>query len=145
MTRVHYIDNGTQIEPKFSGDNTLNFPPSFNSDGTGLNSTGKTLMAYYQAPKTGTDLTFGSSGTTYTAPADGYFSVYYHGGNTDPRYVTLTNTSRSGCEAMAMSIQQSNFWIRTTVPARKGDIVRLDYNISLIIDRAITFVYLNKR
>ena len=145
MKRTQYIDQGIQIEPKFSGDNTLDFPSSFNSDGTGLDSTGKALMAHYQAPKTGIGLTFGSSGTTYTAPADGYFSVYYHVDSTDQRYVTLTNTSRSGCEAMASSLQHSNLWICTMVPARKGDIVRLDYNIKWERDRAITFVYLNKR
>lgn len=145
IKRTHYIDQGTQIEPKFSGDNTVDFPSSFNSDGTGLDSTGKTLMAHYQAPKTGINLTFGSSGTIYTAPADGYFSVYYHVDTEDQKYVSLTNTSRSGCDAMASSLRNSNFWIRTMVPARKGDMIRLDYNIVWERDRAITFVYLNKR
>lgn len=70
------------------------------------------------------DLTLGASGSTYTAPANGYLFLSKDAGS-DWYYCNIVNTS------MNLGCFQSEY--RTSpntccMPAKKGDIIRVDYN-----------------
>lgn len=70
------------------------------------------------------DLTLGASGSTYTAPANGYLFLSKDAGS-DWYYCNLVNTS------MNLGCFQSEY--RTSpntccMPAKKGDVIRVDYN-----------------
>ena len=70
------------------------------------------------------DLTLGASGTTYTAPADGYVYLWKATDATN-QFITLTNNSNG------LAIHQ---WVSLAgggcagyVPVKKGDIVSITY------------------
>lgn len=71
------------------------------------------------------NLTLGTSGSTYTAPADGY--VYFERGATSGnKYISLTNTS-NGMSSAGITISGiSN--AKIFLPVKKGDVFRADYN-----------------
>lgn len=82
------------------------------------------------------DLTLGASGTTYTAPADGYYFINKVAGS-DWYYTQIINQS------VNMSIFSSEY--RTSpctciMPAKKGDTVQVNYNASGTLN-AFRFIY----
>lgn len=77
------------------------------------------------------ELTLGASGTTYTAPANGWFYAQCGGS------VVLINTTKSN-----YSIYSSyNGWQggQTTIPCQKNDVIRFEYNSSSYL--VLKFIY----
>ena len=68
------------------------------------------------------DLTLGASGTTYTAPADGY--VFF------VKTATAAGQNvRVTCQLQTEAIAQANGnWLRAWIPVRKGDGFVVFYN-----------------
>lgn len=74
------------------------------------------------------DLTLGASGSTYTAPANGWFSV---GGNdletgNDFKYVMRIESTRFGVSSTNPS--GTTGWLAGVLPVKKGDTVNIYYN-----------------
>ena len=81
------------------------------------------------------DLVLGASGTSYTAPANGYFylqMVYV----ADKAVDIWNNTTNTGC---IMSAASSGLSLRAMTPCRKGDIVFVNYTATTA--EAFRFVY----
>ena len=70
------------------------------------------------------DLTLGTSGSTYTAPANGYFAVSFMSGSS--HYCFLTNTS-NGIGTSFQFSGGSTLAHNLFVPVKKGQIVSLQY------------------
>lgn len=92
-------------------------------DLTNVNNTGYTKMAGASMPSTKTIfLTVGASGTTYTAPANGWVTATF----------TVTDANGWGL-VTANNVRQHCFWPTTGggtqahIPVNKGSIFRLDY------------------
>lgn len=85
------------------------------------------LSGSWSAPSTNyIDLTLGASGTTYTAPADGYYTIDKKAGASGA-FLDLDNTTSHHIRITAQATDAAN-WQRVFVPARKGDIVQVFYN-----------------
>ena len=109
-------------------------------DAANFTATGKTAIAHMSMPSSRyTDLTLGTSGTTYTAPADGYFSVNKTPGAVD-KYIQLINLT-SGLSSTAISYN-TTLWTRIFIPVSKGDSVRVDYDMTGTTN-AFRFIYAN--
>lgn len=74
------------------------------------------------------NLTLGASGTTYTAPADGYFSISLRTTSTSTGFIIMnTDISRNFIGSSA-SIRDFNATeCRTFIPVKKGEIMHLYY------------------
>lgn len=81
------------------------------------------------------NLTLGASGTTYTAPANGYFCHIGTFGTT-AGYVLLDNTNT---KLITQSYGGNNVNSHVYLPAKKGDVVKATYNNTK--SGAIYFVY----
>ena len=78
------------------------------------------------------NLTLGASGSTYTAPANGYFSVGGNFGNVNG-YFSLVNKNNATGQVLLTSEAKANggsFGCFCWVPVKKGDIVLAYYNYS---------------
>ena len=80
------------------------------------------------------DLTLGASGTTYTAPENGWF-VFDKASTAANQYAALYNTGKSADVSTLKNIAQmvipvANSNLGLTIPALKGDIVHLDYSLA---------------
>lgn len=71
------------------------------------------------------NLTFGASGTTYTAPANGWF-CFYRIPNDPAGYCALTNTTNGFITETRNTISKAGNG--TWIPARKNDVIRLTYD-----------------
>lgn len=82
------------------------------------------------------DVTLGASGTTYTAPANGYYNIAKHAAAAG-QFIDLVNESNG----YWVSYQQYNAnIIRLAIPIKKGDVLRVDYNASGTTD-FFRFIY----
>ena len=83
------------------------------------------LISSYGMPSNKyTSLTIGASGSEYTAPANGYYTLH-RAPSSGLGTITLTNTSnniRSCCETNV------GYGIRVFIPVAKGQIIRMHYN-----------------
>lgn len=93
---------------------------------------------YAMPSSTYTDLTLGSSGTTYTAPANGWFVVRADGSAANTSGI-LTNTSNGVGDSFTTGNGGSP-WLFLTCPALKGQNVLFDYS-SLTTIYWFRFVY----
>lgn len=87
-----------------------------------------------------TALTIGSSGASYTAPADGYFSLMAWTTTTPPSYCHLYNET-ANLGILLVPNQGTAYQQRCFVPAKKGQSVRLYYS-SLDLTRS-AFLFVN--
>jgi len=71
------------------------------------------------------DLTLGVSGTTYTAPADGWYYLNKVAG-TNGTWVNLINTNTNVISGRVATSSADTYF--ETVAAKKGDVIRIDYN-----------------
>lgn len=111
----------------YLGNNLLAGAPTSaaNIDGTNITNTFKSDIAGYSMPSdTYDDLTLGASGSTYIAPANGYF-VILADLNTSPCYLAIYNTS-SGIGDYNGYAYVSGY-ARGYVPVKRGDIIQIDY------------------
>ena len=72
------------------------------------------------------DLTLGASGTTYTAPADGFYAVA-KGATTSGQYITIISaTNGLNCNFMAPDVVTCRLFL----PVSKGDVVSINYTLA---------------
>lgn len=83
-------------------------------------------------------LTLGSSGSTYTAPADGWYFLSKKASAVS-QYASMINTTSAGVSA-ENNAQHGTALIRLLVPVRKGDKVQINYNLGGTTN-AFRFVY----
>lgn len=74
------------------------------------------------------DLTLGASGTTYIAPASGWFFVEKVAG-ASAKYLKMENTT-AGVFANEGLSSSSDHWVKTIIPVKKNDIVTVTYNVT---------------
>lgn len=97
-------------------------------------------IAYQSFPsRTAINLTLGSSGTTYTAPAEGYFT--FERGTTNAQgYISFYNlTNMMSCKGITIG-GISNAAIQ--MPVVKGDVVKVEYNANTN-NPPFKFIYAN--
>lgn len=105
-----------------------------------LTSIGKVTAANLSMPSTQyIDLTLGASGTTYTAPADGYFTIDKTTNSTNQR-VSLYCSATSIFTNVYVPV--TNNAVRTFIPVSKGDVVAVNYNAGGTTN-TFRFVYAN--
>ena len=73
------------------------------------------------------NLTLGSSGTTYTAPADGWFCVNKTIGTAYTK-VDIINTTAGGLRTQARAGDSTGEWLYCYLPVSKGDSVSVEYS-----------------
>jgi hypothetical protein len=100
---------------------------------------GKSTIAHMAMPSLKyTNLTVGTSGTTYTMPADGYLYVYALGGGVS--FYGLYNITRNyGTGNVANG---SGYNTQFMLPVNKNDVVRLEYQIASS-NFTLKFLYAN--
>ena len=80
-----------------------------------------------------TDLTLGKSGTTYTAPANGWFTLAKTNSRNAEAYIAMNNTTAGQlqieCRQMKHYTGTVEPWARVFIPVSKGDVVRVDYDV----------------
>lgn len=104
------------------------FTAKANTDLDNLTNTGKSLVAGLGMPSVEyDDLTLGTSGDEYTAPANGYFNIYiYPVASTG--YVKIQNASTTfECETRT-TVNSTSVW--AFCPARKGEKVKVYYDVT---------------
>ena len=110
-----------------------------NVDLDNLSATGKSLAAELCMPSSVYDiLTVGASGSTYTAPANGYFAFMGFSDVTNG-FVLFTNTNNYLVSAISRAPQGSG--ISTSIPAKKGDVITLSYDAIQTSWSYLVFVY----
>ena len=92
-------------------------------DASNFNADGKSLLSGLGMPSNRyIDLTLGASGSTYTAPANGWF--VFGRKTTNPAGCGLSNkTTGIGCSYVV----ERNWTMYANVPAKKGDVVSITY------------------
>lgn len=110
ISKINYISQAT-FGTKTQVDNELDF----------VNIGGSISMP----SDTYDDLTLGSSGSTYTAPADGYF-VLVKRGSSSGQYANIENSTNG--LATASITQSSGNWVYAWLPVKKGDVVSIGYD-----------------
>jgi len=97
-------------------------------DLTNVNDTGTSKSAGWAMPSdVYDDLTLGASGSTYTAPANGWFYFNKTANSSlssDFKYIALYSSSGLGCDQNGAY----QFSLTAVVPVKKGDVVTASYN-----------------
>lgn len=90
-----------------------------------INSTAKAKIANLAMPSNSyIDLTLGASGSTYTAPADGYYSFAKKPTAIGQQmYIGVESGARFGLHASVLN------YLQATIPVKKNDIVQLTQNL----------------
>lgn len=83
------------------------------------------------------DITLQASGTTYTAPANGYFTLL--GTGTPPQFCRLYNPENPVL-GISLALTQQGIASNCILPVSKNDKIQLDYNATV---EAFHFVYAN--
>lgn len=105
-----------------------------------LSTTGKDLASGLGMPSSRyIDLTLGASGSTYTAPANGYFCLNGNSGINGNFAISFENVTSHFKEC----ILGNNWadWVSTYIPVKKGDIVKLLYNNVTTSSHRFSFIY----
>ncbi len=128
MYLYFYVGEYTQsaIE-QTAGINTEQLNNKVDLDAQNLSAEGKSLISGLGMPSNRyIDLTLGASGSTYTAPANGWFYIStYCNADTSMDFVT------SNFHIIMRSGASSNHMIRGIIPAKKGDTVTPVYTAKL--------------
>lgn len=94
------------------------------------------LQSYSLPTSSYIDLTLGTTGSTYTAPADGWFLFNRKITSSQWQYVAMANdTTHIGTRCMSNVSNAGVF-----IPVRKGDIVEANYNANGTINY-FRFIY----
>ena len=106
-------------------------------DATNLNTEGKSLLSGLAMPSSKTiDFAWGASGAEYTAPANGYFNA---GGRINSGgYIAVWNKTPNIADKRLSTA--NNFLTNAYIPAKKGDIVQLQY-ANYASSGHVTFIY----
>ena len=97
-------------------------------DMSNVNTSGKSLISGLPMPSNRyTDLTLGASGSTYTAPANGWFAVSKTSGGTG-KYIGLLNaTSDFGVETYPNAATNN---AKLIIPIKKNDVLQVIYSLT---------------
>ena len=97
-------------------------------DLTNVNNSGTSLGASWSMPSdTYADLTLGASGTTYTAPANGYY--YWRGNVSSNGYPFGMYIDENGSDGFGVMLRSpSTSQVACYLPVKKGDIMRILHN-----------------
>jgi len=87
------------------------------------------------------DMTFGASGTRYTAPADGFVTLSMQTGS-NPCYTGLINITSGFRDGRWTSVSAAN--IQAIIPVKKGDIFSIEYSAANADNRLVRFIYAQK-
>lgn len=101
------------------------------TDLTNTTDSAKVLMSGMAMPSDKyIDLTLGASDSTYTAPANGWFSIWKQAG--DPGYkpfLVIINTSSGDLSFETRPGETGDYVaLRLSIPAKKGDVIRIVYD-----------------
>lgn len=110
-----------------------------NTDADNLTAGGKSTITSFSMPGTANqELSFGASGTQYTAPANGWLVIFLSGASGSNVWAALQNTS-TPLHIFGMETAFYAAWgsCRIHCPVKKGDKVVLNYNGSF----SSTYVY----
>lgn len=141
--KIHVFDTAEQLSQHESeiGDNDLAFTlddklPA-DIDLSNITDDGRANIANVGMPSDiYTDLTLGSSGTNYTAPADGWYAIKKTSNGSGQYLILYNSTTRIGTS----NSQGSGASIQMFVPARKGDKINVTYNLGGATDY-FRFIY----
>ena len=86
-----------------------------------------------------TDLTLGASGSTYTAPANGYYCLFGNSGIKADFAINFENVTSHFRECISGNTWAD--WVSTYIPVKKGDIVKLLYNNITTSSHIFLFIY----
>lgn len=138
MYLYFYVGNYKQsaIE-QTAGLNSELFNGKVDLDAQNLSNAGKSLIAGLGMPSgTYDNLTLGVSGSTYTAPANGWFYINMNGAAN--QFFNLINTTKDyGVNSLTSA---SPFGLLIMLPVNKGDIIRTDYNLNSTVN-VFRFIY----
>ena len=96
-----------------------------NVDADNFTAIGKSALSSFAMPSSRfIDLTLGASGSTYTAPANGYYAIDKTAG-AQYQYVTFNTTA--GMAIIQHAGNNNNYHCAGFIPVRKGDILVVDY------------------
>ena len=114
--------------------NPLGVDSLANSNASNFSKAGESYLSSLGMPSNKyIDLTLGASGTTYTAPANGWF-VLDKAATAANQYAALYNTGNGTTTSTLKGIAQTVIPVASnlglTIPALKGDIVYLDYTLA---------------
>lgn len=99
-----------------------------NADLNNLSTTGKAVVSNLPMPSSSyIDLTLGASGSTYTAPADGYVFLF-KGSTVAYQYVFLQNSSSGGLRSQT-NAPTNGACPGIFIPVKKNDQVYYEYNL----------------
>jgi hypothetical protein len=114
------------------------------TDLANVTDTGKILMSGMGMPSnTYNSLAIGASGTTYTAPTNGYFYIYGGSGNdTSYHHITAFYNSANNWDSPTLRTSNNapNAALTLFIPVKKQQTIRIEYNVTM---RRIVFVYAN--
>jgi len=110
-------------------------------DLSNVNATGTSKVAGWSMPSsTSEDVTLGANGATYTAPANGWFTLVGYNGSAGS--TTLYNTTSS--VIFTTGSPTSDYYAELSVPCAKNDVIQLSWhngNLSIPADGWFKFVY----
>lgn len=86
-----------------------------------------------------TDLTLGASGTTYTAPADGWV-IFRRTSTASGQYLQLTNNTSASLQYFVQSGANSGV-IGASIPVKKGDVFIASYTLGSSTSQLFRFIY----
>jgi len=84
------------------------------------------------------DWSLGLSGTSYTAPSDGYF---FYDLSCSPNTWALTRSAVSGLQCM--NVYADQYHIKGVLPLQKGETFSFEYLGTIYIVHTFRFVYTN--
>ena len=127
MYLYFYVGEFTQTAiQNTAGLNASLFNGKVDRDAQNFNSTGKAYLSGLGMPSDNyDDLTLGASGATYTAPANGWFTLNKLTSNTN-QYGNLVNETTGMNTTNQQSTSGSN--VRVYLPAKKGDVIKCSYS-----------------
>lgn len=105
-----------------------------------LSTAGKALASGLGMPSNRyIDLTLGASGSTYTAPANGYFCLRGNNGISGDFHISFYNQTANFRQTVSGNSYAD--WVSTYIPAKKSDVVNLLYNNLTAASHSFLFIY----
>ena len=105
-----------------------------------LSAAGKALASGLGMPSNRyIDLTLGASGSTYTAPANGYFCLRGNSGISGNFQISFYNQTANFRQTVSGNTYAD--WVSTYIPAKKSDVVSLLYNNLTATSHSFLFIY----
>lgn len=138
LSNVNSIDSNSAVKTALDGKANINL--------ANVNNSGTSRGASWAMPSTtNVELTLGASGATYTAPANGWFTLRLTSkGGTGEAWVIVSSS------ASALSVRDSNYHTNTTtelglycsIPVKAGNVISISYaTMPTVVARVLRFIY----